>query len=93
MAHNGAIGCQAGAASVSGIHEAAFVDAAIAAGVLVVDYRPASFTDVCKVAISGPMLAHHAEEAAAPPYGALDYCPLDHWLELRRAIGCTIHNG
>lgn len=58
-------------------------------GVPVIDSRASALSDVARVVISSPIPAIGVEPDL-PPYNSLSYAPIEHILELYRAIGADV---
>ena len=77
--------------SLSGCLVDDYLGDALAAGLLVVDCRPADFPALVKAVVGGPMF-RPGRPADDPPYHALSSCPVEVWLEGLRGAGAAVHN-
>ena len=86
IGHNGNILHYADGSKWHGYDDDMMKAACIAAGLTVIDSRLVSFDSLCTVVFRGPMPA--VERPPSPePWHALSYAPLNHIVELYRAIG------
>jgi len=76
---------------LSGYECKAVKEAAIAAGLPVIDSRAVAFDAVAALAIGGPMVAV-GEPASPAPWHSLSYAPLAHVAQAYREAGAEVFN-
>jgi|SRR3954468_24370360 len=76
---------------LSGYECEAIKEAAIAAGLPVIDSRAVAFDAVAALAIGGPMVAV-GEPASPAPWHSLSYAPLTHVAQAYRDAGAEVFN-